>query len=101
LRQKRAQAVLGWRLAAGLDAAGQVRVDASDRAGAPLDGLKVDVHLERPATEAGQRDVALHRAAPGVYMAPMAPAQGAWDLSVTASDAAGHVAKVERRVSLP
>jgi nitrogen fixation protein FixH len=101
LRQKRAQAALRWRLAAGLDQGGQIRVEAFDRAGAPLDGLEVAVHLERPATEAGQRDVALRRAAPGVYVAPAAPLAGAWDLSVTARDAAGHVAKADRRVGPP
>ena len=101
LAQKRAQAALGWRLAAGPDGSGHLRVDAADRTGAPVRGLKVQVHIERPATEDGQSDVTLREAEPGVYRADTAPLRGAWDLSVTADDGHGHVAKADRRVLQP
>ena len=101
LAQKRAQADLGWRLSAGPDGPGRLRVDAADRTGAPMRGLKVTVHLERPATDSGQADVMLHEADPGVYRADTAPLRGAWDLTVTADDGRGHVAKAERRVLQP
>jgi nitrogen fixation protein FixH len=100
LQQRRAQAALGWRLAADLDSSGRLRVEAWDRAGAPLPGLGVAVHLERPATEAGQRDVILREAAPGTYLGETPPARGAWDLSVTVRDAAGHMAKADRRLAV-
>ena len=99
LAQKRAQAALGWRLAAGLDGRGRIRVDAFDRTGAPIRGLKVQVHLERPATQAGARDVPLTEAAPGVYLGAASALGGAWDLAVTAADPAGHVARADRRIS--
>ncbi len=101
LAQKRAQASLGWRLSAGPEGPGRLRVDAADRTGAPVRGLKVSVHLERPATEYGQSDVALREAEPGVYRGETAMPRGAWDLTVTADDGRGHVAKADRRVLQP
>jgi nitrogen fixation protein FixH len=101
LRQRRAQATLGWKLAAGVQGAGLVRVDASDRSGAPIHGLAVSVRLERPATESGERDLQLRESAPGVYTAGANGLVGAWDLDVTARDAAGHVASADRRLTLP
>ncbi len=101
LRQKRAQAALGWRVAAGPDGADAVRVDVSDRTGAPLEGLKVTVHLERPATEAGQRSFDLREVQPGVYKVRTGVLSGAWDLDVTARNDRGDVAKADRRLSAP
>ena len=101
LAQKRAQAALGWRLAAGPDGPGRLRVDAADRTGAPVRGLKVSVHVERPATEDGQSDVALREFEPGVYRGETSMPRGAWDLTVTADDGRGHVAKADRRVLQP
>jgi nitrogen fixation protein FixH len=78
-----------------------VRVDAFDRTGAPLRGLKVKVHIERPATESGEIDLALRESTPGVYFGQTSPLSGAWDFSVTAQDDHGHVVGADRRVIAP
>ncbi len=101
LRERKAQAALGWNIAAGVDAQGRVRVDASDRSGAPLSGLSVTAHLERPATQTGQQVLTLAASAPGVYEAPGAPTQGVWDLDVTLRESQGHVARADRRLTIP
>ena len=101
LRQRHAQATLGWRLAAGVEADGRIRVEARDRTGAPLTGLKVSAHLERPATESGQRGLDLAAVSPGVYAVSAGRLAGAWDLDVTARDGQGHVATAARRLSAP
>src|SRR4051794_40067408 len=59
LQQRRAQESMGWGLAAGVDDGGQLVVEARDRTGAPIAGLRVTAHLRRPATETGQRDLSL------------------------------------------
>lgn len=101
LAQKRAQAALGWRLSAGADTGGRIRVDVADRTGAPLHGLSVEARLTRPATEAGERTLRLAEATPGVYLAPAGSLNGAWDLEVSARDGAGRLALAERRLILP
>lgn len=101
LAQRQAQAALGWRIAAGRDGPDQIRVDASDRSGAGLSGLKVSAHIERPATEAGQLDVNFTEVQPGLYRAKAPDLHGAWDIDVTVKDAQGRTATAERRVIAP
>jgi len=101
LRIKREQTRLGWRFTAGADAADGVRVAAFDRSGSPLRGLRVTGRLRRPATEMGERDVALVESAPGIYLAKGVKLNGAWDLEVTARDAHGHLANADRRLFQP
>jgi nitrogen fixation protein FixH len=101
LKQMRDQKALGWRIAAGVAPSGRVKVEAFDRAGAPLRGLRVSGDLTRPATETGRRTIAFQEAAPGVYVASEGVLNGAWDLDVTALDERGHKAVAERRLVLP
>ena len=101
LKQHRAQAVLGWRLAAGVDDSGRIRVDARDRQGAPLNALRVTAHMRRPATDSGERDLSLAGIGPGEYAAAPGPLTGAWDVEVSATDGAGRVAMAARRLVLP
>jgi nitrogen fixation protein FixH len=101
LAQKRAQALLGWRFTAGAGQGGGLRVDAFDRTGAPLHGLTVTAHLRRPATETGERNVALAETAPGTYSASGFTLNGAWDVELTAHGAHGEVASFDRRLVAP
>jgi nitrogen fixation protein FixH len=101
LKQMHDQAALGWRITAGATDAGRVRVQAFDKAGAPIRGLRMTGLLSRPATETGRRTLALQESAPGVYVASEGVLNGAWDLAVTATDAQGHKAVAERRMVLP
>lgn len=101
LAQQRAQAALGWRLTAGLESPGRIRVEAFDRAGAPLRGLHLTARLQRPATEDGARVVTFGEIAPGAYAAPAPGLSGAWDIDVTAHDSAGHTMLAQRRLVAP
>ena len=101
LQQRQAQAALGWRISAGSVGDQGLQVQVVDKAGAPLRGLRVSGELQRPATEAGSRTVALQETAPGVYTAVAAGLHGAWDLNVTALDGQGRKALADRRLILP
>lgn len=99
LAQMDAQAKLGWTVAAGVTADGEVLVQVRDRAGAPVRGLTGSGKLERPATEAGRITPRFSETAPGDYVARPGRLTGTWDLSVTLKDAAGHSFEAERRLS--
>lgn len=56
-----------------------------DRDGRPIDGLRVRVHLTRPATRGYDRDIVLGSSAPGDHVAIVAlPLPGLWDLEAVA-----------------
>lgn len=97
LSQQRAQAALGWTVAAE-SRPGLVIVTARDASGDALRGLAVDAKLERPATEAGRRSIMLKETAPGVYAAST-ELTGSWDLTASLQDTAGHRFEAERRLS--
>ncbi|MFI4933596.1 MAG: FixH family protein [Caulobacterales bacterium] len=101
LGQQRAQAALGWRMSAGVIAPDAVRLTASDQAGAPVSGLRIVARLERPATEAGRRDLKFREVAPGDYEARPGAIVGAWDLRLSAYDAKGRRFDAERRLVAP
>jgi nitrogen fixation protein FixH len=101
LARHRAQAALGWRIAAGPDGQGALRVEVRDRTGAPIRGLRVTALLRRPATETGAHSDRFEETAPGVYLARDGALGGAWDLDVTARDAQGREAAGERRIVTP
>lgn len=74
---------LGWTVAASDLAAATGRtleLRWTDRAGAPVTGLKLQATLARPATLKGQLKPAFTEVAPGVYRAAISPLQGAWTL---------------------
>lgn len=74
---------LGWRGAVGIvtaaDGIKTLRLEITDRAGAPVDGLVVAGALGRPATAGEDLAIALVRLAPGAYAAPLeGVASGNW-----------------------
>ncbi len=100
LDQQRAQASLGWRMTIGL--AGRViRLRAADAHGHPLTGLRFAASLERPATERGHRAIAFKGVSPGLYEADAGALSGAWDIRVSAVDAAHRRFDAERRLIAP
>lgn len=102
LDQQRNQARLGWRMALGLGASGEVRLTAATATGAALDGLRVTGRLERPATEEGRIDLAFQPLGPGVYVAqPSRLPAGAWDARISAYDRHGRRFDAERRLIAP
>lgn len=99
LAQKARQDALGWS-ATITDAGDDLRVRIVDRAGAPVEGLKVVATLERPATEKGSRSLALQGRADGDYAAPLA-LSGAWDVHVVAEGANEARFEARRRLVRP
>ena len=100
LAQQKAQAALGWRMSAAVDGA-RIRLEAFDRAGAPLRGLHVAARLQRPATETGAHVVTFEETVPGVYAAKPGVIAGAWDVDFTVHDQAGHPFLAQRRLVFP
>jgi nitrogen fixation protein FixH len=85
----REQASRGWQVTAQVhrDASGvgTVRVEARDRAGAPLSGLSFTAQLSRPTDKRADQALALSERAGGVYAARIdALAPGQWDLVLAA-----------------
>jgi nitrogen fixation protein FixH len=101
LARMAAQEQLGWAPVATVTAAGAVRVEVRDAAGAPVRGLALTGRLERPATEAGRITLAFREAEPGVYLAQPGRLVGAWDLTVELTDAAKRGFEAERRLTWP
>ncbi|HTZ79551.1 MAG TPA: FixH family protein [Stellaceae bacterium] len=84
-----AQDALGWHATikfapkAGLD--GRLVARFTDKGGAPLAGLRVNVDLVRPIEPLPERVVTLQPAGDGTYEAPVVLARpGQWELRVTA-----------------
>jgi nitrogen fixation protein FixH len=100
IAQLHAQEALGWRAAAGPEA-GKVVVLLEDAQRRPLAGLALTGKLERPATEAGRLTPRFVEVAPGRYEATERGLAGAWDLTATARDRAGHSFELERRLTWP
>lgn len=101
LAQLAAQEKLGWQAGIAPEQSRALEVQFRDKDGRPLEGLILTGKLERPATETGRLTPKFHAIAPGYYQADLTPASGAWDVSVTARDKAGHVFLAERRVTWP
>ncbi len=89
----REQAARGWKVnahvARGADGQAEVRVEAQDRNGAPIQGLNFTSRLERPADRRADRPVELEGNGTAVYRGNVAAlAPGLWDL-VLEGDVAG------------
>lgn len=98
LAQQADQARLGWRAAAQV-APGGVLVEIVHRDGRPVEGLKLQGRLQRPATEAGRIAVTFAEVEPGRYRGEAVPEAGAWDLWVQADDGEGRFFEAERRLT--
>ncbi len=99
------QAALGWR--ASIDEVvgevGGAKLIVSIRKGdaAPLNGLNLAGTLVRPASEDGAEEFAFTPLGAGRYEAIVDAAQGAWDLTVTATSATGDRFQFENRLIVP
>jgi len=101
IAQRQRESALGWTVAIGQPVDGVIRIQAGGGDGKPLDGLRVEGLLERPATEKGSRTLRFAAAGPGVYVADAAPLDGAWDLRATLRGPGGEVFEAERRLVIP
>lgn len=99
LAERRAEAALGWRAKVTQGARpGLVTVRFADAGGKSIEGLRVKAAFTRPATQSGSRDATLTAAPAGEYVGGPALAEGAWDLTLTASDAQGRAFQARRRL---
>jgi nitrogen fixation protein FixH len=84
-----AQAARGWRVDAQLavNASGTLAVVVfTDKAGAAITGLTVDVQILHPTSRQLDRSASLQAMAPGTYSAQVGDlGRGAWDVVITAS----------------
>lgn len=101
LQRSDAQALLGWRAAMGFKSPGIVELTMADRAGKPVALSRIEAAIERPATLNGRRALRFAPVSPGVYVAKTDAPPGAWDLTLTASDAEGHRFDGARRIIAP
>ena len=72
-----------------------------DQAGKPVQGLKVEGVLRRPATQAGQISLKFTEPSPGRYVAKAGPGSGAWDLHFVATGPGSERFEAERRLTWP
>lgn len=80
------EAALGWKLDAAVDPTGHASVTLADRAGAPLEGVRVEAVAERPLGPEIDVPVTFRAAGGGRYVADQAlPEKGQWDLLLTAT----------------
>jgi nitrogen fixation protein FixH len=101
LAERRAEAALGWTADMALIRGGDLRLTVKDKAGKPVEGLKVSAVLERPATEAGRETLAFAPSAAGIYDAKAGHLRGAWDVRVRAVDDQGRPFEAEERFLWP
>ena len=99
------QRALGWRAEVTFEERGEGRgtltVVLRDRAGAPLEDLRVVGQVRRPTREGLDRDVALARSGPGAYSAELAlPERGQWDVRLVADSRGGGRIEMARRLWL-
>lgn len=86
-----AQEKLGWRaeivLSAEASAGHELAVSFADRLERPIDNLKVEAHLVRPASQGMDMVLALDGKGNGRYAAPVSlPALGQWEIRIVARD---------------
>ena len=99
LAERRAESALGWRTRVTQGSApGHVTARFVDAAGRPIEGLTVKAAFTRPATQSGSRTAMLTAAPADQYAGGPALADGAWDLTLTASDAQGREFQARRRL---
>jgi nitrogen fixation protein FixH len=101
----RSQSARQWRVAGHLErlAGGRtfLEVEARDRSGAPLTGLRFSARLDRPIDKRADRSVALLEQGAGVYRGEaenLAPGQ--WDLVLEAAEGSERLFLSKNRVEL-
>ena len=104
LAAEQRQEALGWELAARLSrglGGMELRVEATDRRGQTLDGLKIKATVERPLGPAETERVELKPVAAGIYAASLASlASGQWAVRLAVSKGANAM-YVSRRLMAP
>jgi nitrogen fixation protein FixH len=77
------QTALGWQVEASLDDSRHPVLQLTDRTGAPLPGVTIDAHAERPLGPPETTALAFHTLDQGRYQAEAALSAGQWDVLAT------------------
>lgn len=86
LKAAQEQTALGWAHKVELTDTHTVRVAFTDKAGAPVAGLKLKGEIGRPAVDRYTREITFTEAQPGVYTAATNELEaGGWIVAVTAA----------------
>jgi nitrogen fixation protein FixH len=92
LKEAAASAALAWTAKTNVTPAAGGRhlsVTITDKAGQPVQGLSVDAHLVRPVSTAFDQRLTLHSEGAGIYGSDVVlPAEGSWELRLSALDGA-------------
>lgn len=95
IREAQQEQALGWRGKFDIDK-GAISVRLAGAAGEPLQGVKVVLQCERPATDRQDRRFVLTESEPGHYVSDKARlAAGRWKLRADAVDSAGHHFRIQ------
>ncbi len=98
LDQVAQQAALGWTVQASVDAEAHPRITLTDRAGAPLEGARIQARAERPIGSAEATVLTFRISDDRTYRAVQALSRpGQWDLLISA-DVEGRTVNTTRRV---
>ena len=100
IERTEAQDALGWQFEVRHDGgAGRIVVRLADGKGGEIPGLVVSAIADRPVGPVAALDLPLAAAGQASYAGRFTPpARGAWDITVTARDDAGHEFRATRRV---
>lgn len=105
LRERRAQAALGWRVVSELapNAGGaRLLVRIEDRSGAPVDVASVNGVLRWAPSESGDRALSFEALGSGLYAADLgALTPGRWDLRARAEGEGGQMFDFEAELTWP
>ena len=98
IEREQREAALGWTRGSADGRSGPAGGEATDRDGSPLHGASVAASARASARRTGRRALVFHGTDTGRYVADAAlPAQGQWELTLSAS-AGGHDMAATRRV---
>ncbi len=105
LEARAAQRELGWgaELAFVQESGGRgtLSVEMRDRAGRPLDDLRISGQILRPTHAGHDQEVVLARSGPGTYAAALdLPLRGQWNVRLVAEARGGKRFEMERRIWL-
>lgn len=105
LESRAEQRELGWRAAITFDetggGAGVLRAALSNRAGMPIEDLRVTGQVRRPTHAGNDQELVLTRSGDGVYSAELTlPGRGQWDVYLVAESRDGTRFEMEQRLWL-
>jgi nitrogen fixation protein FixH len=92
------QAALGWKVESAIDEAHHPVLSLTDKAGAPLSGITIDAHAERPLGPPETTALNFRPLVPATYLADATLAPGQWDILMTVTSGQSRYTATRRLV---